>query len=169
MILGSMKRWGEYSVLSPHMINPALYLSDHEAAYKLAQAVFYPAIEKADVVLVYAPDGVMGDHTKEDVDYAISIGKKPILIRDLAELSEQAKCLKAVRALLDEHCLKCGVTDGHGRRSCDDHIWREKAVDRGNTCTFRRLRWLAGEKIVITYMDGKKEEWKPNEDGWWFP
>lgn len=158
VILGSMKKWGKYKVLSPHPIDSKLYQTDHEAAYKLAQAVFYPAIEEADVVLVYAPDGVIDGHTKQDVDYTIGIGKTPIMIRDLQQL-------QAVNAVLDEHCRGCGIADG--KPSCDHRHWREKAVDPGDHCIFRRLRHAAGQKIVITYMDGSIEEWKPTPGNRW--
>lgn len=50
-----------------------------EEGYKEACKKFYPAMEKSDVIIVYAPDGI-GEHTQRDIDYAKSIGKKVHLI-----------------------------------------------------------------------------------------
>lgn len=42
--------------------------------YELATKRFYPAIKRADIIIVYAPDGI-GVHTKRDMAYAITQGK----------------------------------------------------------------------------------------------
>lgn len=46
-----------------------------EEGYQKATEKFYPAMQESDLILVYAPDGI-GEHTKRDIDYANSIGKK---------------------------------------------------------------------------------------------
>lgn len=43
-------------------------LYNTEEGYKLASDKCYPAIDKADLVLVYIPDG-MGEHTHRDMEY----------------------------------------------------------------------------------------------------
>jgi hypothetical protein len=76
VILGSC-RFEPYIILAvPNKIPNAW---NTEEGYKLAFKKFKPAIENADIVLVYAPD-VIGEHTKRDMDYAISLGKKVIVI-----------------------------------------------------------------------------------------
>ena len=75
VILGSCKH-EPYEVLAvPDKIPNAW---NTEKGYALASKKFYPAIEKADIVLVYAPDGI-GEHTQRDIDFAMSKGK-PIFL-----------------------------------------------------------------------------------------
>lgn len=75
VILGSCK-YEPYEVLAvPNKIPNAW---NTERGYELASKKFYPAIEKADIVLVYAPDGI-GEHTQRDIDFAMSKGK-PIFL-----------------------------------------------------------------------------------------
>ena len=50
-----------------------------EKSYDLAKDVFYPAIDEADIVLVYNPDGI-GKHTQKDIGYAESKGKHVIYL-----------------------------------------------------------------------------------------
>ena len=76
VILGSLSL-GEYKVLAPHIMSEEYY-TDHEMGYKKACEVFYPAIDEADVVFVFAPKG-MGKHTKADLQYAIDQGKEYII------------------------------------------------------------------------------------------
>lgn len=79
VILGSCKH-EPYAVLAmPNRLDAKLYENDHEAAYAHAWEYFKPAIESADVVIVYAPDGI-GEHTQRDLDYAIKLGKKILYI-----------------------------------------------------------------------------------------
>ena len=76
VILGSC-RYEPYEVLAvPNKIPNAW---NTEQGYKVASEKFYPAIEQADVVIVYAPDGV-GQHTQRDIDYAKSRCKPIFLI-----------------------------------------------------------------------------------------
>jgi len=65
----------------PNKLDAELYEKDHEKAYSEATKVFYPAIDEADEVWVYAPNGI-GEHTKRDIQYAQERGK---LIRFLKE------------------------------------------------------------------------------------
>ena len=79
VILGSC-RHEPYEILQmPNPFDRKLYVEDHEKAYEEACKRFYPAIDEADVVIVYAPNGV-GEHTKQDIEYAKSRGKPVILI-----------------------------------------------------------------------------------------
>jgi len=71
VILGSC-RFGPYEILAvPNKIPNAW---NTEEGYKIASQIFYPAIDKADEVWVYAPDGI-GEHTSRDIDYAKKKGK----------------------------------------------------------------------------------------------
>lgn len=79
VILGSCSE-KPYNVLTPNPLNPKLYVEDHEKAYEEACKVFYPAIKKADVVLIWCPTGKLGDHTWRDTREAIENKKKMILL-----------------------------------------------------------------------------------------
>jgi hypothetical protein len=71
VILGSC-RFEPYEILAvPNKIPNAW---NTEEGYKKASDKFYPAIEKADEIWVYAPDGI-GEHTQRDINFAISKGK----------------------------------------------------------------------------------------------
>jgi hypothetical protein len=73
-------------LLAPNVFNPPLYASDHEKAYEEACEHFYPAIEKADEVWVYAPEGLesLGEHTKRDIEFAKKAGKKVMIVKELS-------------------------------------------------------------------------------------
>ena len=73
VILGSC-RFEPYEVLA--MPNRITGGTNDDAGYQKACKIFYPAIDEADVVLVYTPDGKMGEHTARDVEYARKRGKK---------------------------------------------------------------------------------------------
>ena len=67
VILGSCKH-EPYEILAvPNKIPNAW---NTEKGYKIASKKFYPAIEEADIVLVYVPNGEMGEHTLRDFQYA---------------------------------------------------------------------------------------------------
>jgi hypothetical protein len=72
VVLGSC-RHGPYIVLAVPNPIPGLY--NTEEGYQEACKTFYPAIDKADVVLVYNPERTIGEHTQRDIDYACSKGK----------------------------------------------------------------------------------------------
>lgn len=76
MILGSC-RFEPYEVLA--MPNRILGVTNDETGYEKACKIFYPAIDQADLILVYAPDGV-GEHTGRDIEYAEKCGKKIVMI-----------------------------------------------------------------------------------------
>ncbi len=79
VILGSC-RFEPYEVLmTPNKLDKNLYAKNHEKAYKQACKKFYPAIQQADIVIVYDPDGV-GEHTQKDIDFARSHGKEVIYL-----------------------------------------------------------------------------------------
>jgi hypothetical protein len=76
VILGSC-RFDPYEILAvPNKIPNAW---NTEKGYKIAAKKFHPAIEKADCVIVYDPDGI-GEHTQRDIDYAKSHGKEVIYL-----------------------------------------------------------------------------------------
>ena len=89
VILGSCRHSPYEILLVP---NPLLssYTPDKHSLYNTEEGyinackVFYPAIDKADLILVYAPDGI-GEHTKRDIDYSISKNKRVHFIPTTAE------------------------------------------------------------------------------------
>ena len=82
VILGSCS-FQPYIILAlPNKLNPELYKRDHEAAYKEACEVFYPAIDECDEVWIYAPEG-FGKYTLRDVEYARKKGKKIFVLRPM--------------------------------------------------------------------------------------
>jgi len=77
VILGAC-RFEPYEVLAVPEKIPELW--NTEKGYQIAfQTKFKTAIEKADIVLVYAPDGI-GEHTQKDIEYAIKQNKRIIII-----------------------------------------------------------------------------------------
>jgi hypothetical protein len=81
VILGSC-RFSPYTVLSrPKKIYGKW---NTEEGYQEAMRKHYPAIQKADEVWVYAPDGI-GEHTKRDLEYAKSLGKTVRIIGEAEE------------------------------------------------------------------------------------
>jgi ketol-acid reductoisomerase len=71
VILGSC-RFEPYEILAvPNKIPNAW---NTEKGYKKAAEKFHPAIEQADCIIVFAPDGI-GKHTQRDIDYAMAHGK----------------------------------------------------------------------------------------------
>jgi hypothetical protein len=76
VILGSC-RFEPYEILAvPKSLGD---LHNTEEGYRISTLTLYPAIEKADIVIVYIPDG-LGNHTKRDLEYTQKLGKKIILI-----------------------------------------------------------------------------------------
>lgn len=75
-VLGSCKH-EPYKVLAMPKKNP---FWNTEKGYKIASKKFYPAIDNSDFIIVYCPYGV-GKHTKKDIEYAISKGKRIIYIK----------------------------------------------------------------------------------------
>lgn len=82
VILGSCKYEPYEILIMPNKLDAELYEKDHERAYEEACKKFFPAIDEADEVWVYAPDG-MGIHTTQDYSYARMEGKT---IRFLAKV-----------------------------------------------------------------------------------
>jgi len=76
VILGSC-RFAPYEILA--VPDPIPGAHNTEPGYLLAAKKFYPAIAKSDVVIAYIPDGI-GEHTRRDLKYADSLGKRIILI-----------------------------------------------------------------------------------------
>ena len=76
VILGSCK-FEPYEILAVPNKIPNAWNTDK--GYEMACKIFHPAMDEADIILVYAPDGI-GEHTMKDIDYAHSIGKKVYLL-----------------------------------------------------------------------------------------
>jgi len=79
VVLGSC-RHEPYTFLAPNKLDADLYARDHHAAYIDACAVFYPAIKEADVVVVYNPEGAVGEHTAADIREAERQGKRIVYL-----------------------------------------------------------------------------------------
>lgn len=77
VILGSCRHEPYKILMLPNKLDGKLYDEDHEKAYKEACKKFYPAIDEADIILVFIPEGEIGEHTKKDMLYAMK-QKKPI-------------------------------------------------------------------------------------------
>jgi len=77
VILGSC-RHSPYEILATPKPTSENY--HNEVGYQEACKIFYPAIENADEIWVYAPEGKIGEHTQRDIDYARSQGKKILLV-----------------------------------------------------------------------------------------
>lgn len=75
VILGSLRN-GDYEVTAPKRVKEDYH---NEEGYQLACQRFYPAIEEADIVIVY---GEVGEHTQRDINYAISKGKRIIYLNN---------------------------------------------------------------------------------------
>jgi len=72
VILGS-RRFAPYEIpFVPFIMSDTL---DEEECFKISIKKSHPAMDEADVVIVYAPDGI-GVHTQRDIDYALENGKE---------------------------------------------------------------------------------------------
>jgi len=76
VFLGSC-RFAPYEILAVPDPIPGAWNTDE--GYEIAFKVFKPAIDAADLVIVYVPDGI-GRHTQMDLDYAKSQNKEIILV-----------------------------------------------------------------------------------------
>lgn len=81
VMLGSC-RFEPYEFLAVPDKIPGAWNTDK--GYAIAAEKFYPAMDKADVIIVYAPDGI-GKHTQLDIDYAHSIGKKVYELKEVLQ------------------------------------------------------------------------------------
>ena len=96
VILGSC-RFEPYEILAvPNKIPNAW---NTEKGYRIAAKKFYPAIKKADVILVYAPDGI-GEHTKRDIEEARRQKKEICIIVHESALNEKNALLEEFRAAI---------------------------------------------------------------------
>jgi len=77
VILGSC-RFEPYKVLAvPDRVKGG---TNDDVGYQKASKIFHPAIQDADLVIVYAPDNRIGEHTQRDIDYAFAFGKKVFVL-----------------------------------------------------------------------------------------
>ena len=72
VFLGSC-RFSPYEILAVPDPIPGAWNTDE--GYEIAFKKFKPAIDEADLVIVYAPDGI-GEHTGRDYEYAKSQNKE---------------------------------------------------------------------------------------------
>jgi hypothetical protein len=108
VILGSC-RFEPYEILAvPEKVEG---LWNTEEGYEKATEKFHPAMDQADVIIVYAPDGI-GEHTQKDIDYARSIGKK---VYGLTEI--EARIIKVAI---------CPVCHSQDVEEADSRCWRCK-------------------------------------------
>ena len=80
VILGSC-RHEPYEVLAVPLKNK---FWNTDKGYKLAIERFYPAIDKADFIIVYCPNGI-GKHTQFDINYAKKQHKQVIYVKKKQE------------------------------------------------------------------------------------
>ena len=76
VVLGSC-RFEPYEFLAVPNKIPGAW--NTEKGYRKASEKFYPALKEADVVWVFAPDGI-GEHTQKDIDEAQRLGKKIMML-----------------------------------------------------------------------------------------
>ena len=72
VILGS-RRFAPYKVSFTPLEIPDIL--DEEERFQISIKKSHPAMDEADVIIVYAPDGI-GIHTQRDIDYALKNGKE---------------------------------------------------------------------------------------------
>lgn len=82
VIVGSCKHAPYVIIQAPNPFDPELYDKDHEKAYEEACKIYYPKIDEADEVWIYAPNGI-GEHTQRDIDYAKKQGKTILILMTL--------------------------------------------------------------------------------------
>ena len=86
VILGSCKH-EPYEILAVPLKNK---FWNTDKGYKLATERFYPAIDKADFIIVYCPNGV-GKHTQKDIEYAKKMKKKIIFVYNIIKMKLACK------------------------------------------------------------------------------
>ena len=85
VILGSC-RFEPYEILFvPNKLDKELYEKDHDEAYRRAFKVYCSKIHEADIIIVYAPDGI-GEHTEQDLVYTRNANKTIMRLVDEKEL-----------------------------------------------------------------------------------
>lgn len=72
-----------------------------EEGFLLAIKTFYPAIEKCDLVIVYAPDGV-SEHMKRDIAYAREKGKPVFFLEQTTKHVKVKRPIEEKRPTLEE-------------------------------------------------------------------
>jgi len=82
VIVGSCKHAPYEIIQVPNHFDKKLYNKDQEKSYEEACKIYYPKIDEADEVWIYAPNRI-GEHTQRDIEYAKSKGKKIRILRDL--------------------------------------------------------------------------------------
>lgn len=87
VILGSC-RYEPYEILAVPNKIPGAWNTDE--GYKLASETFYPALKEADVILVFTPGGMIGEHTWKDIDFAHELGKK-VFFFDMSTRKEASR------------------------------------------------------------------------------
>ena len=105
VILGS-RRFSPYEVTFMPLEIPEI--SDEETRFQFSIMKSHPAMDKADVIIVYAPDGI-GKHTHMDIDYAREIGKTVYQLVPLEDCKHEYRGYGSWEYGLDsEVCVLCG-------------------------------------------------------------
>lgn len=127
VILGSC-RHEPYDVLAVPEKVPGLW--NTEEGYKIATEKFHPAMDEADVIIVFAPDGIIGKHTRMDIDYATGIGKTVYKIVSLERIVTCSFCGKGLYEGDDwRNYLPKEIVVEKGQDAGDAyHIHQDKAI-----------------------------------------
>lgn len=84
VILGS-RRFAPYKIPFVPLEMPDVL--DEEERFQISIKKSHPAMDDADVIIVYAPDGI-GIHTQRDIDYALKNGKEVFELTPLKKKKE---------------------------------------------------------------------------------
>jgi len=97
VILGPCK-YEPYEILFvPKKVSEELY--NTEEGYRMASKKCYSAIDEADEVWVYIPEG-MGEYTARDFNYALSKKKKVYVLVDLEKLRTWQRIIETLLNIL---------------------------------------------------------------------
>lgn len=143
VILGSCRYEPYIILLVPNKLDKKMYDKDHEKAYENACKVFYPAIEKADEIWIYAPEGIeqLGEHTKRDLKFAITKKKKIFIVE--RDTQEEIYLIKEI------------LIERYGRNCLNEAIINGKKKDWFDICK------INDENFIILnpkYYIGKENE-----------
>jgi len=171
VILGSC-RFEPYEVLAvPNKVPNAW---NTEEGYKIAAQKFYPAIEKADLIICFAPDGV-GEHTKRDVEYAESLGKKVHMITEFSNGSgseggsatvvtdkgSRTVSVRHAKSGESDSRVAVGMSSGkpaQPKTQAEDCCFRKVKVLRGRAKEAADKQGLGPEDLVVLTTKIKKGE-----------
>lgn len=111
-----------------------------EEGFLLAIKKFYPAIEKCDLVIVYAPDGI-SEHMRRDIDYARKKGK-PVF-----RLEQMTKRVK-VKRLIDDKRPTLEEIEESKREYYRDVAWQPKSENIISPAQRKQIELEDAEAII---------------------